>query len=314
MAFGCLLVVGVLAFSGRIMRRRRVGMLLLACLGYGALVALFYRSINELGVLNAAAFALILWTAVALILREKPPGWSWLAAGFAVRAGFASVESLAYLSQLVDIAWLAPALVGPYLAAHSSFDGAAEWMIVLGCVLTMYRIIAAELARTNQEISAAKEQMRELAESDMLTGLANRRTLMPTLWAARAGGASILFFDLNDFKGINDRFGHGMGDECLKRFAAVLRASFRPADTLVRYAGDEFIVVAPGMAPEDMAARIEAARRQLDSHDGRVPPVRFSLGLSYLEADGDVDAALAKADAAMYVQKKDKRPGVMAAA
>jgi diguanylate cyclase (GGDEF)-like protein len=306
MAFGYLLLVGVLAFSGRIVRRRRVGLMLLACVGYGLLVAFTNRSINELGVCNAAAFAILLWTGVSIVLREKPPGWSWLAAGFAVRAAFASVEAVAYLSQVMPIPWLPPALVGPYLAAHSSFDGAAEWMIVLGCVLTMYRIIAAELGHSHREISAAREQMRELAESDALTGLANRRTLLPVLWAARAQGATILFFDLNDFKGINDRYGHQMGDDCLKRFAQVLRANFRPSDTLIRYAGDEFIVIAPGVRPDGMAARIAAARTQLGVAGEATPPLRFSVGLSYLEVDGDVEAAVSAADAAMYTQKLDK--------
>ncbi len=306
MAFAYLLLVGVLALSGRIVRRRRAGLMLLACLCYGLLVALAYRSINELGVLNAAGFACILWSAVAVVLREKPPGWTWLAAGFSVRAAFASVETLAYLSQLTPLAWLAPELVGPYLAAHSSFDGAAEWMIVLGCTLSMYRIIAAELARSNQEMSLAKERMRELAESDMLTGLANRRSLTPALRAARAQGASILFFDLNDFKKINDRFGHQMGDDCLKRFADALRAHFRPGDTLIRYAGDEFIVVAPGMRPDDMQARIAAARAALGAAAGDTPAIRFSVGLSYLDVDGDADAAVAAADSAMYRQKQRK--------
>ncbi|HEY5801805.1 MAG TPA: GGDEF domain-containing protein [Burkholderiaceae bacterium] len=306
LAFAYLLVVGVLAFAGRIVRRRQAAIMLLACALYGLLIAFTYRNINELGLYNAVASGLVLWLAVAIIVREKPPGWSWLAAGFAVRASFSVVESLAYLSQVMTIAWMPPDLVGPYLAAHSSFDGAAEWMIVLGCVLTMYRIIAAELARSNRDISAAKEHMRELAESDALTGLANRRTLMPVLWTARGQGASILFFDLNDFKGINDRFGHQMGDACLKRFADVLRANFRPSDTLIRYAGDEFIVVAPGVRPSGMTARIAAARAQLEAAPGQMPAVGFSVGLSYLEVDGDVDAAVAAADAAMYVQKQDK--------
>jgi diguanylate cyclase (GGDEF)-like protein len=305
-AFVCLLVVGVYAFAGRLVPRRRVGLMLFACAGYGLLVALTYRSIDELGVCTAIAVATVLWAGVAIIVREKPPGWAWLAAGFAVRAAFASVESLAYLSQLMTIPWLPASLVGPYLAAHSSLDGAAEWLIVLGCALAMYRIIAAELARSNRDISAAKEQMRQLAESDMLTGLANRRTLTPALRSARAAGAAILFFDLDDFKDINDRYGHGMGDACLKRFAEVLRANFRPDDTLIRYAGDEFIVVAPGVRPGAMADRIAAARAQLDAAVGEIPPIRFSVGMSFLDTDGDIDAAVSAADAGMYAQKVNK--------
>lgn len=307
LSFAVFLVIGVLAFSGRVLPGRQVRKVLMACVVYGALVAFGTLSINQLGVCAAGAFAAILWMAVGIVLRHKPPGWSWLAAGFAVRASFASFESLAYLSQVVTIEWLPPELVGPYLAAHSSFDGAAEWMIVLGCVLTMYRIIAGELRNSNREISAAKEQMRTLAESDALTGLANRRMLIPALRVARDKGASILFFDLNDFKGINDRLGHQMGDECLQRFAEVLRANFRPSDTLIRYAGDEFVVVAPGVRPDGMVKRIEAARKQLAATSGNIPAIRFSVGLSYLEVDGDVDSAVSAADAAMYKQKQEGR-------
>jgi diguanylate cyclase (GGDEF)-like protein len=307
MAFAGFLLIGVLTFAGHVVAQRRVRLMLVACVGYALLVALSVQSINQLGVCAAMAFAIVLWIAVAIVVRTKPPAWSWLATGLAVRAVFASIEALAYLSQAMPIEWLPPALIGPYLAAHSSFDGAAEWMIVLGCVLTMYRIIAAELSHSNQEISVAKEQMRRLAESDALTGLANRRALLPTLWSVRPQGATILFFDLNDFKGINDRFGHQAGDDCLKRFAHILRANFRPSDTLIRYAGDEFIVVAPGVHPEGMSARIEAARAQLDAGDDRTPPLRFSVGVSFLDADGDIDAAVSSADAAMYAQKQATR-------
>jgi diguanylate cyclase (GGDEF)-like protein len=303
-AFACLLIAAVLALSGRVVKRRHAGMALLAGLAYGLAIGLSYRSIDELGVYSAAALGVVLWVAVAIAIRERPPGWHWLTAGLAVRAAFASIESFTYVSQLTGIAWLTPTLMSSYLAAHSSFDGAAEWMIVLGCVLAMYRIIAAELAASNREMSAAREHMRELAESDMLTGLANRRTLMPALRAARAQGASILFFDLNDFKDINDRYGHRMGDECLKRFANILRANFRPGDTLIRHAGDEFIVVAPGVRPDSMSARIAAARTQLGEAAEGVPPLQFSVGLSFLDVDGDVEAAVAAADSAMYVQKK----------
>jgi hypothetical protein len=160
-AFACLLVAGVLALSGRVVKRRLLCPALLACLAYGLGVALAFRSIDELGMYAAAALGIVLWVAVAIVVRERPPGWHWLAAGIGVRAAFAGVEALAYLSQLMAVDLLPTTLMASYLAAHSSFDGAAEWMIVLGCVLAMYRIIAAELADSNREMSAAREHWRK---------------------------------------------------------------------------------------------------------------------------------------------------------
>ncbi|MFC5547309.1 GGDEF domain-containing protein [Massilia aerilata] len=97
------------------------------------------------------------------------------------------------------------------------------------------------------------------------------------------------------------------GDACLRRFAHILRANFRPGDTPIRYAGEEFIGVAPAVRPESMDARIAAARAQLGEAGDGTPPIGFSVGLSFLDADGDIEAAVAAADSAMYVQKKRKR-------
>lgn len=82
-----------------------------------------------------------------------------------------------------------------------------------------------------------------------LTGLKNRRALAAVLRAAYDTGATIVFFDLNDFKEINDSLGHQAGDEWRKRFADALRASFRPDDHVFRFAGDEFVVIAQGAQP-----------------------------------------------------------------
>jgi diguanylate cyclase (GGDEF)-like protein len=77
-------------------------------------------------------------------------------------------------------------------------------------------------------------RLRALADRDLLTGLANRRVLPLVFRTVHPIGATFLFLDLDDFKEMNDRHGHGAGDEVLRQFAAALQASFRPDDAIVR--------------------------------------------------------------------------------
>src|SRR6185295_9654342 len=144
-----------------------------------------------------------------------------------------------------------------------------------GCVLTLYRTIQEELTRANVDLLAAKETLQELVDRDSLTGLANRRALPAVMRESSDTGATILFFDLNDFKLINDSYGHQAGDECLRVFAGALQASFRSEDHVVRYAGDEFVVIARGVDPSHVAERLENVRERLRFDRGSGPQIRF---------------------------------------
>ncbi|MES2125676.1 MAG: GGDEF domain-containing protein [Pseudomonadota bacterium] len=295
--FIMLLIVGALGFAGqkpRLALRRR---LLLALLVYALMVATFSTSIPNLGYVQSTAICLAFAVGAWLVARTCAPGARWLAAAFAIRATFAAFEALAYGAQFYQAPWASEPDVANFLASHSSFDTAAEWMIVLASVLMMYGVIAAEL-------TAAQGRLQYLAERDPLTGLINRRSLLPLMRSARESGATILFFDLDDFKAINDVRGHQAGDACLKRFALALLAHFRPSDHVIRFAGDEFIVIAPGAHPADLAARIENTREQLALPQDATPALHFSVGVSVLEAGGDTDQALRQADEAMYREKR----------
>ncbi|WP_432520813.1 EAL domain-containing protein [Kineococcus sp. SYSU DK006] len=180
-----------------------------------------------------------------------------------------------------------------------------------------------EVERDRSRAWAARVE--ELAATDALTGLPNRRRIAEqvesALWEARvAGGAlALLFCDLDGFKAVNDGLGHAAGDDLLVEVAGRLRGALRRGDLLARLGGDEFIVALPGLEPARAAADAaavadhlrEAVARpvRLGGPDGPVPVrVGVSVGVGAWPADGDGFAALLHAaDVAMYADKRARR-------
>ena len=255
------------------------------------------------GVGETAVIAIVFGAAAVAFARDG--GLSWLSLGMATRAILAAGEGVTYL---IDYA---PAHRWPeffrlhsatILAGHSSFDTGAEWLIALGCVLAISDRTQRELQRSNQTLLDAQEELRRLVDRDPLTALANRRSLPQVFRSVHEEGGSLVFFDLDDFKQINDEHGHHAGDRTLRRFADALIESFRPSDAVVRYAGDEFLVVSKGLSRMAATDRVEAMRKQLAASPDAIR-IRFSYGVTELTPGMHPDEALAAADAAMYERK-----------
>ena len=301
--FVVLLVAGAWSFVRQRHSIRVRRLVLGGVVAYSVVSAFVLDTIDKLGVVESAVIGTFLAFGALFLIAKRVPGVGWLATGFAIRALLAALETFAYGTHIIPTRTLPAPVIGLVLAAHSSFDTGAEWVIALGCVLILYRTIQQELTKSNVDLTSAQEVLQQLVDRDPLTGLANRRALPDVFRSVFPVGGTILFFDLNDFKDINDSYGHQTGDECLKRFASVLQASFRPDDHVIRYAGDEFVVVAPSAAPPQVLDRVERMRERLKFERAAGPHIRFSAGHAYLPADGDADAALRAADEAMYREK-----------
>jgi diguanylate cyclase (GGDEF)-like protein len=281
--------------------------MVIAALLYSTVAAILLDTIDLIGVVQSTVLCILLAAAALRLLGASGKALGWLCAGLGIRSLLALGEAVAYGMRIRGHGAAPGSAVGIYLSAQSSFDTAAEWLIALGCVLALYHRIQSELIAANGELTAAQQVLQQLADHDPLTGLANRRSVPAALAQAYGTGATILFFDLDDFKEINDRYGHHTGDEALRRFARAAQECFRPGDDVIRYAGDEFVVIARSIEPAALVDRIDALQRRLHEPGTEGPPIGFSVGWSYLPVGGEADHALKSADEAMYRQKFARR-------
>jgi diguanylate cyclase (GGDEF)-like protein/PAS domain S-box-containing protein len=160
-------------------------------------------------------------------------------------------------------------------------------------------------------LEASEERYRGLALQDSLTGLANRRLLDELLTSAlartrRSGKCLVVsYLDLDDFKPINDEYGHAVGDAVLQEVGRRLRATVRDADVVARVGGDEFVVVqeCPRDRVDRPAARLEQVFSAAITLEGATIQCGASIGSAVAEPEHDAAALVAAADAAMYVVK-----------
>ncbi|MFI5459040.1 MAG: GGDEF domain-containing protein [Isosphaerales bacterium] len=176
-------------------------------------------------------------------------------------------------------------------------------------VALLYRLI---VRRQNLE-----RRLENLALTDPLTGLANRRALENALESAVSRAkrynshVSVIFVDVDHFKQFNDRCGHKVGDQVLRAVARVVLSSVRTEDVAGRYGGEEFLVVLPETDEAGSAQLAERIRTAVKALDSPLPPVTISLGVATLRAQwSSVAALVAKADQALYVSKQTGRDRV----
>ncbi|WHO71931.1 PleD family two-component system response regulator [Rhizobium sp. BT03] len=181
--------------------------------------------------------------------------------------------------------------------------------------------------RCNDRLRASVKQTIELAVTDPLTGLYNRRYLDNHLNVlfnrsmARGRPLSVLITDIDRFKQVNDTYGHDGGDEVLREFANRVRSTIRGADLACRYGGEEFVVVMPDTSPEIAATVAERLRAAVESapfqlkHAGEALNVTASFGIaSRIGSVLTPDQLMKQADLALYEAKNTGRNRVVAAA
>jgi diguanylate cyclase (GGDEF)-like protein len=176
--------------------------------------------------------------------------------------------------------------------------------------------LAAELDFLRSEVARLQARLAEaesLADTDVLAPVLNRRALLRELGRIIAfvgryqSSAALLYFDLDGFKAVNDRFGHAAGDAALRTVAGRLLAHVRESDIVGRLGGDEFAVILVQVDDAAARAKAEGLARMLAADpvafDGEEIPLQATCGVCMLEAGMAAEQALARADAAMFLRK-----------
>lgn len=190
----------------------------------------------------------------------------------------------------------------------------AEDLNALVIIVSLAGIGALALAINQMRATTAA---RKLASTDALTGLLSRRAVFDLVEGTPLqDGTAVVMLDLDNFKTINDSFGHAVGDDVLVRFAAIVRRELRPADHAARLGGEEFCLVLRDVDALEACDIAERIRRALEASaplsDGFGPPT-VSAGVAIVSnRDDTFDNLLRRADAALYAAKQDGRNRVEA--
>ena len=207
-------------------------------------------------------------------------------------------------------------------AAHSR-----SLAVLIGLALTsflaLFLIIYPLMSRLSRRLKSAEQKLQQLAITDELTGLKNRRYLLERLNAelvrmGRSGKPlAFIIFDLDHFKQVNDTFGHQAGDQALREIAAQVQEQCRANDILSRFGGEEFVVLLPDTDPAGVREIAERLRRtilscRINLTDGQVLALTASFGVAWLaRAPRNLDQAevdlLKRADEALYRAKAGGR-------
>ncbi|HKO05367.1 MAG TPA: GGDEF domain-containing protein [Candidatus Acidoferrales bacterium] len=257
----------------------------------------------------------------SLARLERRDWWLWSAAVVVMLLLTVAVVSMSLPALMAD----------PYSFFQFHLEQSVRGLVGVVLLFNLYTIYQQVLIkRLRGQLASQIEMMaslrlraneyHKLAMVDPLTGLYNRRFAEQRLTAEvdrskRYGHPlTVVVIDLNDFKQINDKFGHLAGDLVLKEFGLRLSRSIRVSDLAVRMGGDEFLVILPECPAEQIPGLLTRLANLEVNYRGSGIPVRFSAGVAGFDPLGTPEQMLERADQALYAQKSEKHPPRQAAA
>lgn len=272
------------------------------------------RSEDELHRIQAWMFAIASLVATFDVATAASP----------VQVGHPILVMTTAATVLYRTAQVLPVLVLPGLGVAAGTLAAPEatgWSQAMSfyvCALLAGLVVHRDRIHTGTRLRGAWSQLRDQAVIDPLTGLANRRGLVLLGEQAQARARrdrapmALMFIDVDGLKAINDRFGHGVGDQVIRAAGNAIRRVCRDGDVVARLGGDEFAVLLHGVGEADVPrviARVRDVVQGTLSHPQGAVPWTVSVGLApVLTGDaGGLESALAAADTRMYADKRQRK-------
>ncbi len=244
--------------------------------------------------------------AIALLCVSGVLTTVYIAGTHQVYWAYPALMAVFYLVRPRTAVFLALIIIAALIPAFLGREDSHETTTVLITIVVMSAFAFAFSIITNRQ----RDQLLALATKDPLTGAGNRRRLDSKLAEivathARTGEpASLLMLDLDHFKLVNDKYGHAVGDQILKRITEIVNLRIRVTDSLYRIGGEEFVVIVDGQDLERAAHLAEQLRTLVEANE-LVPDhsVTLSVGVAELRSDESAKDWLLRADEALYCAK-----------
>jgi len=234
--------------------------------------------------------------------------------GMAVKLFDASGKGIGWLK--IKVGDLEPGVIENWILWVLS----AGLALISGVILILFYIVLyrlsvpiMRLAEVNKTIVKKNENLKSLTRSDPLTSLLNRRGF-EEVWndvrkTCRSLSHALAILDLDNFKAVNDTYGHSCGDFVLVRVAALIQKGIRRQDVACRWGGEEFLVCYPDITPDIVSEAAERLRVSIAAfpvvYEGKWIPITVTIGTALFQDDGDFEEALKRADAALYRGKRE---------
>ena len=184
-------------------------------------------------------------------------------------------------------------------------------MIIIAIVLATLLMV---IHNRHNEKARQVQEIRKLANTDSLTQIGNRayfQVILPELiekCRKRRAPLSVIFFDIDHFKVVNDRFGHKVGDEVLIALVELVKSHIRAKDLVLRWGGEEFAIILPNTTLDDAYEVAEKIREEIEAHYFPViEKITCSFGATKLRSDDDAQSIMERVDAQLYKAKESGR-------